>query len=868
MHPRHCYAPASLPATRLRAIVLACAMLGAPSIRAQEVQSAAPETATATATKTETATSTATSTSTSTATATATSTSTSTSTSTASIDQVTVVGSRARNRTVFDSSVPIDRFGAREVDNALASGDVGAALQALSPSINFPRIESSGASDSVRGIQLRGLAPDQVLVLINGKRRHTSAVLDTESSFAGTVPVDINAIPPNAIDHIEILRDGAGAQYGSDAVAGVINIVLKKARTGGAASVSYGANHTHFDPTGQTLTDGQSVIVNADYGVPLGDAGYFRFGAETRRRSPTERAGPSDAGWTSYNFTPADQALDGKVVFKSGDSRQRNHYLFYNTQLTLENGLDVYSFATLNERTSDGSAYFRYPGDPSNVLALYPNGYRPVTNGDKRDLSVVAGVRGSAGAWNWDASARHGSDRFDYGVSHSVNASLGAASPTSFHLAGFDFRQDALNVDATRSLDIGLPAPLSLAVGAEWMRERYTSSAGDPASYAAGGNTDAPPGAQAGPGLRPSDAYDGSRQIRSVYADVETDLTPRLLVGAAARYSDYSDFGSASTGKLSSRYKVTDNFLVRGSLSNSFRAPALVQTGFRFATLNFNADGTALQTAALLPASDALARSFGAQQLKPEKSTNVSLGLAWKPAAATSLTVDAYVIRIRDRITRSSDLQSDAVTAYLAGAGRSDIQSVAYLANLLDTRTKGLDVVLNHDLAFSKGKLNLNAALNLNKTSLDKVRQSSAALANIDPSLSLLTETSLFRIKHASPNSKLILGADWQAAGWGVQARATRFGELKDFSYDSDAPLIDGIPAQRFGAVWSLDLEGQLKLSKQLTLSVGGNNILDRYPQRVRETNNATYGGALPYNFINPIGVNGAYFYAKLSYNF
>jgi iron complex outermembrane receptor protein len=368
--------------------------------------------------------------------------------------------------------------------------------------------------------------------------------------------------------------------------------------------------------------------------------------------------------------------------------------------------------------------------------------------------------------------------------------------------------------------------------------------------------------------LRPSDAYDGSRQIRSVYADVESDLTPRLLVGAAARYSDYSDFGSASTGKLSTRYKVTENFLVRGSLSNSFRAPALVQTGFRFATLNFNADGTALQTSALLPASDPLARSFGAQQLKPEKSTNVSLGLAWKPAAATSVTVDAYVIRIRDRITRSSDLQSDAVTAYLAANGRSDIQSVAYLANLLDTRTKGLDVVLNHDLAFTSGKLNLNAALNLNKTSLDKVRRSSATLANIDPSLSLLTETSLFRIKHASPTSKLIFGADWQAAGWGVQARATRFGELKDFSYDSDAPLIDGIPAQRFGAVWSLDLEGQLKLSKQLTVNVGGNNILDRYPQRVRETNNATYGGALPYNFINPIGVNGAYFYAKLSYTF
>ena len=820
---------ATVPATPLRAIVLACAMLGAAHVSAQE----APDT-----------------------------------TDTASIDQVTVVGSRVRNRTVFDSAVPIDRFGAREVSNALSSGDVGAALQNLSPSINFPRIESSGASDSVRGIQLRGLAPDQVLVLINGKRRHTSAVLDTESSFSGTVPVDINAIPPGAIDHIEILRDGAGAQYGSDAVAGVINIVLKKARTGGSASVSYGANHTKFDPTDQTLTDGQTTIVNADYGVPLGEAGYFRFGAETRRRSPTERAGPSDAGWTSYNFTPADQALDGKVVFKSGDSRQHNNYAFYNALLPLENGLDLYSFATVNDRKSDGSAYFRYPGDPSNVLALYPNGYRPVTNGDKRDVSLVAGLRGTTASWSWDLSARHGGDRFDYGVSHSVNASLGAASPTSFHLASFDFRQNALNLDAARSIEIGLPAALNLAIGAEWMRETYQSSAGDPASYAAGSLTDAPPGAQAGPGLRPSDTYDGSRQIRSIYLDAETDLTPRLLVGAAARYSDYSDFGSASTGKLSTRYKVTDDFLLRGSLSNSFRAPALVQTGFRFATLNFNADGTALQTSALLPASDALARSFGAQDLKPEKSTNLSLGLAWKPARATSLTVDAYVIRIRDRITRSSDLQSDAVTAYLTQQGRSDIQSVAYLANLLDTRTKGLDVVLNHDLGFAGGKLNLNAALNLNKTSLDNVRQSSSTLAAIDPDLTLLTDTSLFRIKNASPNSKLILGADWQGASWGVQARATRFGELKDFSYDSDAPLIDGIPAQRFGAVWSLDLEGQLKLSKQLTVSVGGNNILDRYPQRVRETNNATYGGALPYNFINPIGVNGAYFYAKLSYTF
>lgn len=786
----------------------------------------------------------------------------------AAIDQVTVVGSRARNRTVFDSAVPIDRFGAREVENALASGDLGAALQELAPSINFPRIESSGAADSVRGIQLRGLAPDQVLVLVNGKRRHASAVLDTESSFAGIVPVDVNAIPPGAIDHIEILRDGAGAQYGSDAVAGVINIVLKKARTGGSASVSYGANHTDFEPTDERKTDGQTVIVNADYGVPIGDTGFFRFGAETRERNPTNRAGRSDAGWTSWNSTPQDLALDGQVLFKSGDSEQRNNYAFYNTQVEIANGVDAYSFATINKRKSDGSAYFRYPGDPSNVPELYPNGYRPTTKGDMTDVSINAGLRFATGAWNWDLSARHGGNEFHYDLANSVNASLGAASPTRFHLSTFDYEQNAVNADLTRELDLGIGAPVNLALGAEYVRETYTSSPGDPASYAAGSVPGAPPGAQAGPGLRPQDTFDGSRSLRSVYADIESDLTSRLLVGLAARYSDYSDFGNASTGKLSARYKFSDTFLLRGSLSNSFRAPALVQTGFRFSTLNFNSDGTGLQTASLLPASDALARAFGAQDLDPEKSTNLSLGAAWRPQRNTNVTVDAYRIKLKDRITRTSDLQSDAATAYLAGIGRSDIQSVAYLANLLDTTTTGLDVVVHHDLPFGGGRLDLNAALNLNKTKVDDVRQSSTALGQIDPELTLLTENNLFRIRNASPRNKLVLSADWQAARWGVQARATRFGKLQDFSYDEDAELIDGVHAQRFGAVWTLDLEAQYKLTTQLTLAVGGDNILDRYPQRVRETNNATYGGALPYNFINPIGLSGAYYYARLRYTF
>jgi iron complex outermembrane receptor protein len=408
--------------------------------------------------------------------------------------------------------------------------------------------------------------------------------------------------------------------------------------------------------------------------------------------------------------------------------------------------------------------------------------------------------------------------------------------------------------------------PVNLAIGAE-SSARPTPARRATPPYAAGPITDAPPGAQAGPGLRPQDAFDGSRHLSSVYADIESDLSKELLVGAAVRCSDYSDFGSASTGKLSARYKFNEQFLLRGSVSNSFRAPALVQTGFRFSTLNFNSDGSGLQTASLLPASDPLARAFGAQALKPEKSTNLSLGLAWKPARNTSFTLDGYRIKIKDRITRTSDLQSDAATAYLASIGRSDIQSVAYLANLLDTTTSGLDAVLNHDLPRRRQAQPERRA----QPQPHQHRQRAPVVGRAGQDRSRPDRADRHQpVPHPQCLAEEQAGAGRRLAGaqWSLLARATRFGPLKDFSYDDEAEVIDGVHAQRFGAVWTLDLEAQYKLSKQLTISVGADNLLDRYPQRVRETNNATYGGALPYNFINPIGVNGAYFYGRLRYTF
>jgi iron complex outermembrane recepter protein len=364
--------------------------------------------------------------------------------------------------------------------------------------------------------------------------------------------------------------------------------------------------------------------------------------------------------------------------------------------------------------------------------------------------------------------------------------------------------------------------------------------------------------------LRPADAVSLGRDVASVYLDAEADVSRDWRVAAALREAHYSDAGDATTGKLSTRYTLSPQWLLRGSLSTSLRAPALAQSGFRYATLNFNADATGLQNNALLPATDALAQAFGAKVLKPETSQQLSLGTAWRPAASTTLSLDAYRIQVRDRITRSSDLQSEAVSAYLTSVGRTDIQSVAFLTNAVDTTTTGLDVSLSQSLQALGGALQLSAALNLNRTRIDRVRNQPAALAAIDPDLTLLGSDALLRITRGTPANKLILGADWQGAVWGLNLRGTHYGSVYNHSYDDAAPLVDGSPAQKLGNTWVADAELSVKASAGLTLAVGANNLFNRYPTRTLA--GSTYGGALPYDFMDPTGLNGAYYYARASY--
>ena len=785
-------------------------------------------------------------------------------------ETITVLASRFGNRTAFDASVPVDVFTPEQTGAALVTGELGAGLQALSPSINMPRASASGTSDTMRAIQLRGLAPDETLVLVDGKRRHTNAVMDFEGLFHGTVAVDLNTIPANAIDHIEILRDGAGAIYGSDAVAGVVNIVLKSGARGGSIDASLGENRTHFAPTGTTITDGLNRQIDADSGFAIGDGGWIRLGAGYQKRDATNRAGRSSASWTSWNSTPADLALDNQVLFRSGDPDLENKGLFYNLSLPL-GGVDLYSFATLNWRNSRGAAFFRYPGDPSNVLSIYPNGFLPVSVNDSRDDAIVVGAKGENAGWHWDVSAREGYNTFSYGLTNSLNASLGAASPTSFHVADFTTEQRALNVDLTHAIDVHAYKPLEVAVGAEYLDERYHTSPGDPASYAAGPNFQnefgepIPPGAQGDSGLRPADAVNLRRHVTSLYLDGELDVTEALLVGAAARYSDYSDYGSSTTGKFSLRYKFDRGFLARAAISTSFRAPALAQTGIRFATLEFNFDGTGLQNNAWLPPSDPIAKGLGATPLKPERSTNATVGLAWR-GERTLASVDFYQIKLRDRITPTGALQSDAVSAYLQNAGATDIGSVTFLTNALDTTTRGVDIVVSHDRQLLGGQLSLRAAFNRNSISADHVRDSSAALTAIDPTLSLADSTVLIPLEYSSPKTKLILAADWTGDRYGGRVQATRYGELYAFSYDSNDPALLGGNAQRYAPAWSIDADVHVNLTPSFQVAIGGTDVFNRYPDRTSDGN--TYGGAFPYNFTHPLGINGAYFYVRGRYKF
>ena len=751
----------------------------------------------------------------------------------AQVEEIVVVGARGDGRDPLESLVPVDVITADEMAVISTNGgELGELLQSLSPSFSFPRQSNSGSVDHIRPAQLRGLSPDHVLVLVNGKRQHGAAVVNLEAAIGlGSTAFDFNTIPLNAIERIEILRDGAAAQYGSDAIAGVINVVLKSGADGGTITASYGAHRTDFDPTGADITDGHAFGIAADYGFNFGNDGSIRIGFDYRDRSATDRGGVGALPFFE-NQTPVNQALDNMHLFAPGDGGSEDVTLFYNAS-TSAGSNEFYSFGRFNTRDAEGVGFFRYPDSSQNDVAVHPNGFRPVTTGDGDDYSLTAGLRGGASETDWDLSVTLGANDYEFGVNNSINPSFGAASQTSFRLAGFEFMQTSFNADAVTQFDVGnFVAPLSLAYGAEIRLEDYETSAGDPQSFQAGPNAaTANVGAEAGPGLDSASTADVDRTVYALYGDLEVPVTDALTVAVAGRFEDYDDFGDSINGKLSARFALTDQFAVRGTLGTSFRAPSLAQTSFQFSTQNFGTGGM-LETFGHLPVNDPVAIANGATPLKEEESDNLTVGFVYDGGEAFSLTVDYFRIDIDDRITLTP--------------GSTD--NVTFFTNRINTETDGVDVTAEGAFDLGAGKLNWVAAYNTSDTEV----QNRAGLG----------EEELNVLETMAPDDKIILSGAWNLGRWGFVARATRYGEtVRDFDFGGGFP-----DAQILDAVWSLDLEASFDVSDAITVAVGADNIADEYPDVASADN--SFFGHLPYDVISPIGMNGAFWYARASVDF
>ena len=791
----------------------------------------------------------------------------------ASLEEVIVVGTRTTGRNLDESLAPVDLVTAEAIrQSAAIPGEVGAAIQSLMPSFNLPRQSNSNFADLVRPAQLRNLSPDQVLVLVNGKRRHTTATLTTESKLGkGTSPVDFNSIPVGAIERIEVLRDGAGAQYGSDAIAGVVNVVLKNADEGGEAIASWGQNRTDFEPTGRSVNDGDTLYASLNGGLGVG-GGFLNLTAEYRDRDSTLRSGPDQIPFFE-NQTPPNLALAGTQTHKAGDGAMEDLSLMFNAAVPLAESFEFYSFGGYSQRDGEGANFFRYPDsfdgedclcNVNNVPAIFPDGYVPVLEADNVDLSLAAGWRGTIpSGWSWDLSAVYGLNEFDHDISNSLNASLGDASPTRFNVAEYEFTQLTFRYDMSRPFDVsGFDNPVNLAWGLEYRTDTYETKPGDPESYEAGPVVGATIGTQAGSGLKPEETVDVDRDAAGVYLDLESDVTDRFQAGMAARFEDYSDFGSSVDGKISGRYELTDAFAVRGTVGTGFRAPSLTQAFFRGSTTSFG-EGGQLENVLNLPTDDPIAVLLGAEELDAEESVSYNLGFVLNPDNGFRLTVDFYRVDIDDRITLSERIGGPEVTDFIDDQlGIPDVLGVRFFTNAIDTQTDGFDIVAEYAFDAGPGSLALSAAYNKSDTEVTRVDPNPPELDALGVDNVLFGVEERNTIETASPDDKLILTAHWTTDRWSVLARGTRWGEAtRVFNFG------DGFePEQTYGAEWGIDLDVEFSVTKQLSIAVGANNVLDEYPDL--SSADINFFGNLPYDVLMPLTFNGAFYYLRTTYSF
>lgn len=781
------------------------------------------------------------------------------------LNDVVVVGSRNAKRTVVNSAVPIDVINVKDVTTQSGKLEINELLQYVAPSFNANKQSGSDGADHVDPASLRGMGPDQTLVLINGKRRHQSSLINLFGTRGrGNTGTDLNAIPAASIKRIEILRDGAAAQYGSDAIAGVINIVTNDNVNELTGSITYGAFNTNakgdflagtpntkgfrLDQDGYGNSygknqdfDGGSVKVAANYGVALGSkGGYANFTGEFLNKNKTLRP--------SYDFRKG-----------FGDAEIQGVNLFANFAIPIADKTEFYAFGGSNFRNTDAYAFTRNDGERV-VEAIYPGGFTPRITSKINDNSIAAGIRTeSSGGWKFDFSNTFGKNKFQYDIKGTLNASLEENSPTEFDAGGHSLLQNTTNFDISKNY-ADVMSGLNIAFGTEFRVEQFEIFAGEEGSYTTYDTNGQPitdpttqsapidpvsgeprPGSSQGfPGYSPANEVNESRTNFSLYADAELDVTEAFMLSGAVRFENYSDFGSTVNGKLASRLKLTDKINMRGSISTGFRAPSLAQIYYNLRFTNFNASGA---TEVLLAPNDSpVTRAFGIDKLNEEKAVNASLGFTASFGDFTA-TIDGYYIKVKDRIVLTGYF--DATSLNL---GVSEAQ---FFANGVDTSTHGLDLVFSWKKAFDFGQLSATLVGNINDMKIDNVKNGS-----LDADTFFGKREKAFLLASA-PDSKFGLNLNYSKNKFDAGLAFTRFSKvvLVDYADEDDV----------YNPRLITDLTLGYKLSKSLKLSIGSNNLFNVYPTKQDEQGNTEAGG---YWDAVQMGFSGAYYYARLGFNF
>lgn len=852
------------------------------------------------------------------------------------VDEIVVTGTHLSGRTVTTSPVPIDVLSG-ETMRLSGHSETADILKQLAPSFSFATPTTPDGNTHIRSASLRGLAPDATLVLVNGRRVHSSAWVNTSGTIGkGAAPTDLNQIPGSAIGRIEILRDGAAAQYGADAIAGVINILLRE-DTGIHGTVGYGATQ---DGGG----DNYELSLGGGFSLPndgvLHVTGYYRDHTAANRARPDTRQqyfgiapngslqplgtrygsglGLSAPGGVAGTTLDPREATIDRTYHRFADSADLTDInVIANLVQPISDDLEAYGFASYRVSEGSSNAFARRPGQDENVRAIYPNGFLPFLDTKSNDYNLSGGLRGAFdNGWAWDLNTTYGGNGIEYRTRNTVNATLGATSPTAFYNGEFENSLWVTDLKLSRDFDIGLHSPVSVAVGAAYRRDTYQITAGEPASYALGTAVipDGPSagnqpviGSQGFVGIQPIDEVDVDRSNVGLFAEVNAELSDRLIVTAAARFENFSDFGDALTGQLATRYDLGGGFGWRASVSNAFHAPALAQQYYGSSVGRGVFNNTTRENdfvlVKLAPVGTDLARALGATELTPEESLNVSTGLTFA-RGGLSVSIDYYRVDIDDRIVLSSNYVDGAGSTrlrdYLTSIGQPGVLSVRYFTNAIDTKTEGVDLAASYrtslrDLGFADwGQLRLTAAYNYNTTEVTRIADTPDQIRNLGITTRIFDIAEQTRLERGSPRDKVALGANWSYGRFTVDLRGTRFGEVHHAALLNQtaaavtqaalgATPIRVLPTQggaagNFDVIqvleprWVTDLSVTYAVTDNVDFTVGANNLFNVYPTGGVASTPTLVGadssGIFPYSEYSPFGFHGAQFYGRLSVNF